>query len=65
MRKRTGDFIACEYKDIAKLEKLKRCKAEELQRLKDKRVKSEQKERKAESSRATSERIDYTLVQNY
>ena len=61
LKKRAGDFIAREYKEIAELEELERREAEELQRLEDERIESERKEREAESSRAATERIDHAL----
>ncbi|KAJ5379172.1 hypothetical protein N7509_012291 [Penicillium cosmopolitanum] len=45
LKKRAGNFIARDYKEIAELEELERRKAEELQRLEDERLESERKER--------------------
>ncbi|KAJ5379360.1 hypothetical protein N7509_012479 [Penicillium cosmopolitanum] len=41
LKKRAGDFIARDYKEIAELEELERREAEELQRLEDERLESE------------------------
>lgn len=55
LKKRAGDFIARDYKEIAELEELERREAEEKDRLEKERVESEQKECEAGPSRAASE----------
>jgi hypothetical protein len=50
LQKRAHDFIAREYKEIAKLEELERREVKERERLKKERVKSKQKDREAESA---------------
>jgi hypothetical protein len=55
LRDCAGDFIACDYKEIAELEELKRREAKEKDCLEKECVKSEQKECEAGPSRAVSE----------
>lgn len=55
LRKRAGDFIARDYKEIAELEELERREAEELARIEKERVDTEKQKSEAESARAASE----------
>ena len=55
LRKRAGDFIARDFKEIAELEELERQEAEELARIEKERVDTEKRNCGAESARAADE----------
>jgi hypothetical protein len=54
LESRVGNFIARDYKEIAKLEELERREKEELERIRRERLKSNRKERDIESARAAT-----------
>jgi hypothetical protein len=54
LQKRTSDFIARDFKEVAKLEELERREVKERERLKKEYTKSKRKEYKVESARAAN-----------
>jgi hypothetical protein len=55
LQKRTSDFIARDFKEVAELEELERREVEERERLKKECAESKRKECKIESARAANE----------